>query len=548
MEFDDISHFKKDSLHRQVLNLKDEIRILSQKQSLSSIESENIELKNKIRQLQSGIYMKIFGMEPKSESPINSPPVEQAPVNHNGHVDVNIAQLKGELEYYKQLSASSDQPVNITFSKKTEFSYKSEYLKVKSEYDDLLTLYNAKQVIPVKTLELNWQDKELSQLNADLIRIRASRDTYKSQMDELKANYSNLEAKSKSKDEVINQLKSNLNLINNQYSLAQMQLNQSDAPRFSFWQKQSKLVENNDSAYNNVDSSCPHELWISELNSISIPVNEIANNVPLLIQKYSALAVIEKHLRDEQFALLKKCRHLETATSQLYEELTKSQSQKQDEINKCEKTQSKLMHNIKQKDQLKNSYIASEAKNKELLVINKELQEKAVILQEIIQKYSHVQNEMDYRMRPMDIRQQQIVDGYKLEIEELNLKLMDATDNYATAKNNLITLSKSNKSIKNELNAQIKRIETIKRNITQSGGDFTKLEQIQGQEAVDTLEQYKALLKCSACNINFKSQVITKCWHMFCEDCINSRIETRQRKCPSCSDSFGIHDIKPIYF
>lgn len=58
----------------------------------------------------------------------------------------------------------------------------------------------------------------------------------------------------------------------------------------------------------------------------------------------------------------------------------------------------------------------------------------------------------------------------------------------------------------------------------------------------------KRMLKCSSCRQKFKSHTITRCYHMFCKDCIDSRLETRQRKCPSCSAAFGAHDVQQVYF
>lgn len=41
--------------------------------------------------------------------------------------------------------------------------------------------------------------------------------------------------------------------------------------------------------------------------------------------------------------------------------------------------------------------------------------------------------------------------------------------------------------------------------------------------------------------------VITKCYHLFCNPCVQRIIEARNRKCPVCSASFGPNDVKPVY-
>ena len=56
------------------------------------------------------------------------------------------------------------------------------------------------------------------------------------------------------------------------------------------------------------------------------------------------------------------------------------------------------------------------------------------------------------------------------------------------------------------------------------------------------------MLKCSSCQQRFKSHAITRCFHLFCKECIDARLETRQRKCPSCSIGFGQADVQQIYF
>ncbi|KAI8904426.1 hypothetical protein EDD86DRAFT_213406 [Gorgonomyces haynaldii] len=61
------------------------------------------------------------------------------------------------------------------------------------------------------------------------------------------------------------------------------------------------------------------------------------------------------------------------------------------------------------------------------------------------------------------------------------------------------------------------------------------------------LEEYRLLLKCQSCNINFKSHVLLKCMHTFCFDCIDKMVQSRQRKCPSCALAFGKEDVRQVY-
>ncbi|KAL1412374.1 E3 ubiquitin-protein ligase bre1 [Vanrija albida] len=61
-------------------------------------------------------------------------------------------------------------------------------------------------------------------------------------------------------------------------------------------------------------------------------------------------------------------------------------------------------------------------------------------------------------------------------------------------------------------------------------------------------EKLLKLLRCSTCHLNFKQQVLIKCMHTFCKDCIDQRIATRQRKCPACGVAFSKEDVGTLYW
>ncbi|XP_059633890.1 E3 ubiquitin-protein ligase BRE1-like 1 [Cornus florida] len=73
----------------------------------------------------------------------------------------------------------------------------------------------------------------------------------------------------------------------------------------------------------------------------------------------------------------------------------------------------------------------------------------------------------------------------------------------------------------------------------------------EGSSIVEKLQQelneYREILKCSICLDKPKEVVITKCYHLFCNPCVQKIIETRHRKCPACGASFGANDVKPVY-
>ncbi|KAF9051164.1 BRE1-domain-containing protein [Hymenopellis radicata] len=62
------------------------------------------------------------------------------------------------------------------------------------------------------------------------------------------------------------------------------------------------------------------------------------------------------------------------------------------------------------------------------------------------------------------------------------------------------------------------------------------------------LDETLAVLKCSTCKQSVRSIILSKCLHTFCKECIDARISTRQRKCPSCNLAFSQGEVMQMYF
>ncbi|XP_063674554.1 E3 ubiquitin-protein ligase BRE1A-like isoform X2 [Bolinopsis microptera] len=63
----------------------------------------------------------------------------------------------------------------------------------------------------------------------------------------------------------------------------------------------------------------------------------------------------------------------------------------------------------------------------------------------------------------------------------------------------------------------------------------------------EEVRMYKQKLTCPVCNVRKKDAVLTKCYHIFCFECMKLRYDTRQRKCPKCNAAFGASDFHRIY-
>ena len=61
------------------------------------------------------------------------------------------------------------------------------------------------------------------------------------------------------------------------------------------------------------------------------------------------------------------------------------------------------------------------------------------------------------------------------------------------------------------------------------------------------VEELRRARLCSVCASRQKDTCIVKCMHVFCGECVRSRLDTRARKCPGCSLSFAQSDVRAIY-
>lgn len=64
----------------------------------------------------------------------------------------------------------------------------------------------------------------------------------------------------------------------------------------------------------------------------------------------------------------------------------------------------------------------------------------------------------------------------------------------------------------------------------------------------DMLDMTLSMLRCYVCRDRFKNTVITRCYHLFCKECIDENLKSRNRKCPACGEKFGQDDVRTVYF
>ena len=61
------------------------------------------------------------------------------------------------------------------------------------------------------------------------------------------------------------------------------------------------------------------------------------------------------------------------------------------------------------------------------------------------------------------------------------------------------------------------------------------------------VEAMRQIIYCNVCHEKQKNTVIVKCGHVFCNSCIQKRVDGRDRKCPRCGIVFSKDEVKSIH-
>lgn len=84
------------------------------------------------------------------------------------------------------------------------------------------------------------------------------------------------------------------------------------------------------------------------------------------------------------------------------------------------------------------------------------------------------------------------------------------------------------------------RIAALSSTNSSGGSSMTELDRLE-------LQDLQKVVKCSVCQDRKKSVIISKCFHMFCKECVDNNLKSRNRKCPTCKKMFGQDDVKAVW-
>ncbi|KAK6506824.1 hypothetical protein TWF481_005284 [Arthrobotrys musiformis] len=126
----------------------------------------------------------------------------------------------------------------------------------------------------------------------------------------------------------------------------------------------------------------------------------------------------------------------------------------------------------------------------------------------------------------------------KNTVEALNRQLNNLKENIKRSEDASRTESNKRRNAENELEKALVRVNSLEQSVkalNNESGDDT------------ALEGFRLMVRCGICpTARLKSRALKTCGHLFCKECIDERIQSRNRKCPSCSRAFAAADVLPI--
>uniref|UniRef100_F1KQY9 E3 ubiquitin protein ligase n=2 Tax=Ascaris TaxID=6251 RepID=F1KQY9_ASCSU len=175
------------------------------------------------------------------------------------------------------------------------------------------------------------------------------------------------------------------------------------------------------------------------------------------------------------------------------------------------------------------------------LMISK-LEEKDKLL---TQKNANLEHQLRMVEQAMEMHKRKAIEcsqssaDFKAQLEKCSSQLNDAQQAMIT------------KTSQQEVDAfKIRRLEEDKNTLKKKLERSKKMEKVDNMDEVlnEEIRELKDLLTCPSCKVRRKDAILTKCFHVFCMECMKTRYETRRRKCPKCNAAFGANDYRRMYF
>lgn len=209
-----------------------------------------------------------------------------------------------------------------------------------------------------------------------------------------------------------------------------------------------------------------------------------------------------------------------------------------------ERIKSNQIHKLlkEEKEELADQLLTLKTQVDAQLQVVRKLEEKERLLQGTI---SAAERELGLRTQALEMNKRKAQESVLLS-EELRTQLEGVQQRLRAVREEVIENSISRE--KESFNARRAQedISKLRRKIEKAKKPAENIRN--GDEILnEEINDYKARLTCPCCNSRVKDAVLTKCFHVFCFECVKTRYDTRQRKCPKCNAAFGANDFHRIY-
>ncbi|XP_071885652.1 E3 ubiquitin-protein ligase BRE1B [Anas platyrhynchos] len=194
-----------------------------------------------------------------------------------------------------------------------------------------------------------------------------------------------------------------------------------------------------------------------------------------------------------------------------------------------------------EKDELAEQVLALKAQVDAQLLVVQKLEEKERVLQSSL---ASVEKELALRSQALELNKRKAVEAAQLA-EDLR-----AQGEHVQARlRELQACAAENRAAKDKESLSLKRAQEELSRLRRKLEKQRKVEVYADADQIlqEEIKEYRARLTCPCCNARKKDAVLTKCFHVFCFECVKSRYDTRQRKCPKCNAAFGAHDFHRVY-
>lgn len=171
----------------------------------------------------------------------------------------------------------------------------------------------------------------------------------------------------------------------------------------------------------------------------------------------------------------------------------------------------------------------------------RKLEEKERLL---LNSIASMEKEAVLRQQAMELHKRKAIESaqsaadLKLHLEKYHSQMKDAQQTVAEKTSALEAEAYKTKRLQEEIAMLRRKVERLNKIEMAGNTDEVMMEEIR---------EYKETLTCPSCKVKRKDAVLIKCFHVFCFDCLRTRYETRQRKCPKCNAAFGANDYHRLY-